>query len=384
MSDPVKNVEIEDVLSSIRRLVSSEERARDDGESQVAAKDGPAEDKLVLTPAQRVDSSPRAAQAAAGEAQLAGPVDDATLEDSLADALGETLDAQELDAAASDLQDDLYGDVEDAEILDEEEEAQALDDSSEDGPGQLDTLESTLEAGADDPVEVPEFIARRRMSREAREDGTGADLSDGIEEAHVEASGAIRRDAEETAPHHREVEGAQETGDSEPEAPAQPEQPEALDMDDLEARIAGVEKAVASQDGAWEPDGSAEDDNAAQAAMSPLPWTEIEDSADEEEPEVTELHPDPAQDDATPQQKWQQDAESGQNDAHGEQNGTAGRARSDWFDEDAVLDEEALRDMVSEIVRQELQGALGERITRNVRKLVRREINRALLGQGID
>lgn len=46
--------------------------------------------------------------------------------------------------------------------------------------------------------------------------------------------------------------------------------------------------------------------------------------------------------------------------------------------EDAVLDEDMLRDLVSEIVRQELQGALGERITRNVRKLVRREIQRAL------
>ncbi|NQZ74346.1 MAG: hypothetical protein HRT60_14925, partial [Dinoroseobacter sp.] len=39
---------------------------------------------------------------------------------------------------------------------------------------------------------------------------------------------------------------------------------------------------------------------------------------------------------------------------------------------------EMLRDMVSEIVRRELQGSLGERITRNVRKLVRREIYRAL------
>lgn len=37
-----------------------------------------------------------------------------------------------------------------------------------------------------------------------------------------------------------------------------------------------------------------------------------------------------------------------------------------------------LRDLVAEIVRAELQGALGERITRNVRKLVRREIMRAL------
>jgi hypothetical protein len=43
-----------------------------------------------------------------------------------------------------------------------------------------------------------------------------------------------------------------------------------------------------------------------------------------------------------------------------------------------VLDEEMLREMVSEIVRRELQGSLGERITRNVRKLVRREIYRAL------
>ena len=42
-----------------------------------------------------------------------------------------------------------------------------------------------------------------------------------------------------------------------------------------------------------------------------------------------------------------------------------------------------LRDMVAEIVRQELQGALGERITRNVRKLVRREIPRALSARDI-
>ena len=50
----------------------------------------------------------------------------------------------------------------------------------------------------------------------------------------------------------------------------------------------------------------------------------------------------------------------------------------------SVVDEEALRDMVSEIVRQELQGPLGERITRNVRKLVRREIYRALAANELD
>lgn len=52
--------------------------------------------------------------------------------------------------------------------------------------------------------------------------------------------------------------------------------------------------------------------------------------------------------------------------------------------EEAVLDEEMLRDLVGEIVRQELQGPLGERITRNVRKLVRREINRALAARQIE
>jgi hypothetical protein len=34
--------------------------------------------------------------------------------------------------------------------------------------------------------------------------------------------------------------------------------------------------------------------------------------------------------------------------------------------------------MVSDIVREELQGRLGERITRNVRRMVRHEIEKAL------
>ncbi|MEO9825660.1 MAG: hypothetical protein ABJF50_14690 [Paracoccaceae bacterium] len=49
--------------------------------------------------------------------------------------------------------------------------------------------------------------------------------------------------------------------------------------------------------------------------------------------------------------------------------------------EDAVvdiLDEEEVRPLVARLIREELQGELGEQITRNVRKLVRREILRAL------
>jgi hypothetical protein len=39
-----------------------------------------------------------------------------------------------------------------------------------------------------------------------------------------------------------------------------------------------------------------------------------------------------------------------------------------------ILDEEALRGVINTIVREELQGELGERIARNLRKLVRREL----------
>lgn len=61
------------------------------------------------------------------------------------------------------------------------------------------------------------------------------------------------------------------------------------------------------------------------------------------------------------------------------QPGIGARAGVDGADETAILDEEMLRALVSDIVRQELQGALGDRvIARNVRKVVRREVSRAL------
>jgi hypothetical protein len=50
----------------------------------------------------------------------------------------------------------------------------------------------------------------------------------------------------------------------------------------------------------------------------------------------------------------------------------------------AVLDEAALQEIVRQTLRSELQGELGERITRSVRKLVRAEINRALIARDLD
>ena len=45
------------------------------------------------------------------------------------------------------------------------------------------------------------------------------------------------------------------------------------------------------------------------------------------------------------------------------------------------VSEDVLREIVRDMIREELQGNLGERITSNVRKLVRAEINRALASQ---
>ncbi len=53
-------------------------------------------------------------------------------------------------------------------------------------------------------------------------------------------------------------------------------------------------------------------------------------------------------------------------------------------DDDTVYEENLLRDLVRDIIREELQGALGERITRNVRKLVRAEIARAMALRDFD
>lgn len=50
----------------------------------------------------------------------------------------------------------------------------------------------------------------------------------------------------------------------------------------------------------------------------------------------------------------------------------------------AVLDEAALQEIVRQTLRAELQGELGERITRNIRKLVRAEINRAFVARDLD
>lgn len=48
---------------------------------------------------------------------------------------------------------------------------------------------------------------------------------------------------------------------------------------------------------------------------------------------------------------------------------------------EGLLDEAQLREIVADVVREELSGHLGERITRNVRKLVRRELRQLMASE---
>ncbi|MEM9032753.1 MAG: hypothetical protein AAGB18_08905 [Pseudomonadota bacterium] len=132
----------------------------------------------------------------------------------------------------------------------------------------------------------------------------------------------------------------------------------------LEQRIAELERAVGSRPSDWEPDGSELVDNETPKRFVLEDTTST--AAPATAPATVSLAPlnpvahEPAANEAEP---------------------TPPSGRS--FDATEV-DEEQLRDIVAEMVRAELRGVLGERITRNVRKLVRREIHRALLTRDLD
>jgi len=351
MAKSVSNADIEDVLSSIRRLVSTEDREQRKEDERADEED--ADEKLVLSPAQRIDSQDQSSD----------------------------------------------------EPSDHEEMAQPAEVTGEDG-----------QDVPDEPQEPEEAEAQETEHAQEDDDSAG----------HEEAPAIL-----------------EETAMSEPQAgvPDGPDEfgllddvlPDNDDRNELERRIAGVEAAVAATEDEWEPDGVS-DDAFSGVPVSALPWDEDTGGADaaeareeaeiraegelpdeqaedrKDEPHTNETHADETHDDDP-----QEDA-SGMADAHvddpaeevaeianvitaeadpaesepvtdeadeGDEDG-AEDASVPWYTEDAVIDEEALRDIVSEIVRQELQGALGERITRNVRKLVRREIQRALTAQKLD
>ncbi|WP_371227191.1 hypothetical protein [Roseovarius sp. 2305UL8-3] len=304
MSDPVTNVEIEDVLSSIRRLVSADDRPEKEAPQEDAAAD-----KLVLTPALRVDND-------------TAPESD----DSVADEAG-------FDAASDD--------------------QHAADESVDTGEARdHDVPEDVWDDGGVDDEDTSQ---------------SDAPQNDGLDDDPEEE---IAGDPEESAVDAGEIPGATSV---------------------LTAHIAEIEDAVAAREDDWEPDGEIGDDNAAQP-MTALPWQDhlATDTGQPEGPmaasETEGLDPFVPEDDPSDDAEFYAEEVVADDPAPAAKPGNAFLAEDDLLEEgaEAIIDEDTLRDLVTEIVRQELQGSLGERITRNVRKLVRREIQRALAAQELE
>ncbi|MDT8328668.1 MAG: hypothetical protein RQ750_15005 [Roseovarius sp.] len=354
MSDPVTNMEIEDVLSSIRRLVSNGKQA----ESGVAKSAEPSKiepaNRLVLTPALRVDDVP------SGQGPGIAPPDEIEAPEEAAEFI-----MPEPEQGRDD------GDAEDRA----QDETEGHDDASprdNDEMSEPDSL-AMQEPGDSQDEDHPASHAEHQNDSDSDENAeVKGDLW--LEKAEVRTEAVTDQVTQD--------ESSRDDDAAPPPAPTQAtEQPATEDSpSDLEAQAAEFEAVVASRNDQWEPDGESGDDYAG-GRVTPLSWGDAQDRAEEIEEE--ELSADPDWEDADEvasarhEQSWSEDVlpvppveEWGDNDG--------------LSLDDAVLDEEALRDMVSEIVRQELQGALGERITRNVRKLVRREIHRALTSQDMD
>jgi hypothetical protein len=119
--------------------------------------------------------------------------------------------------------------------------------------------------------------------------------------------------------------------------------------------VVGTIGAALHQDGAWEPEAGDT------APVTRLSWIEVADGVEEE---VEPLPPPRFVHRADPHVETQPH-DASQDPA------LIGTTED-------VLDEAVLREIVRAVLREELQGHLGERITRNIRKLVRAEINRSL------
>lgn len=408
MSDPVSKSEIEDILSSIRRLVSEDIRfeSRRAPGSRSPAKGSrsatPEKDRLVLTPALRVAAPPpeEGGDRQTPEASAPAELTDEAAEDRQGDAsLGDepwsdpkaTLfevaraafpDSEPWEGRGSAEpakgDESLPPDSADRILQDILHEAGISEPSVQDGTG--DTAEgggepASAEASSDwaDSVaagllgDIAAGSAREAGGEElpasdsggqgeaasmAEEDdshGTAASVhviadepaADGGEQVEVGLRDDHVGDDDLAAPE----DDTDRSGEAVTEAGAAEDDPAAAAAraETLAAKIQALEAAIGRSRDMWEPDGAGGDDYAGTPVQT-IAWEDHDEGTGADDAPET-------------------DPES----------------ETDILAADeAVLDEASLRELVSEIVREELQGALGERITRNVRKLVRREIHRAL------
>ena len=349
MADPMKSDEIEDVLSSIRRLVSEHHPA--EGTQAVPPADeggdAAAPDKLVLTPALRVTDP----------------------EDPWVPITPRGDDPDPSRDEGTDWAQELWGEpVEDDHAGDGADPADpvAFDDS-------LPLTDAEPEADVADMPEPDDDAPPEDEATDARTAPETAELAnDMAEDDAVDAPedsppiSFIRRSS--SLAEYEPEEGAFSSPDEAPPFAAR----ELAEARAAQMAVSGVLSAVISK-------GAREDEGEEDASAPDEVETEPQDAVTEEAPEEASPE-DPAPDlaaDLEPEPEPEPRDRSEVEDL--------GEGPFTFPDEDAgFVDEETLREIVAEVVREELQGELGQRITRNVRKLVRREIRLALAADDLE
>ena len=150
----------------------------------------------------------------------------------------------------------------------------------------------------------------------------------------------------------------------------------------LSAKIEALEAAIARTEDQWEPDGDSDDAYSGTPTQA-LPWNAVKgfaetDLVDQVEVEEAEPQRDDVIDVPQPTATFVRSPEVLASPVVEPETVEPEEPQS------VTMEEEALRAMIADVVRQELQGVLGERITRNVRKMVRREIYRALAAEKLE
>ena len=381
MSDPVTQAEIEDVLSSIRRLVSEDGRSgprpvtgpavgSQQDNLSASAPQAPAKptSRLVLTPALRVaEDTCDAAEAGSDQPEAVDVSSEAEVEASWGMEAaydlqgvshldlevepeldpGEVIAFRSNDTVEVDGDADLAADQYSATEQSEAEPAQAAEGTEPADAAPWRDPEATLFGSVDSP---PMDAAEAEMQLSPQISETVAEQGQNADDARLDLD-----EAEVAEPETDELDGSQR-------------------VSAVVQKIAELEAKVARSTGQWEPDGASSDPYAG-TNIETLEWQDHTEEVGAE----AEVEADPA-----PQTEDETDAGF---DAAALAEEAVTRATMDALGDDAAeesyLDEESLRELVADIVRSELQGALGERITRNVRKLVRREIQRALAAQDL-
>ncbi|MDH5452409.1 MAG: hypothetical protein OEY05_05050 [Paracoccaceae bacterium] len=402
MSDSQANVAIQDVLSSIRRLVSEDLRTEPRRGREVAAEATEVktfEGKLVLTDALRVDE-PTEITAQASETAVESfkfsserkrgalsehaPVESVAVDEWGTDNAEDALNTQTADDAETvDTEATAAGSLEDT-IAELEAAVAGIDEAFEpDGSEEKSHRESAVDGGDDAlefsfPVDEADDDTQQRAeepeadqldapitsdglamggSGEPVEDSAEAEIADVHSETVVKKGLAVRLGFEEDDfSNGRSVHASVESDTADDQTAVE------ADLGEVDSDANGSDAEV-SDDVPGDTEESLASAVAARGIVRRLNFADAQEAEGNERLVLRDAGPSDTDKNVEDADEIALDDDEPVLFGNGD---------------DSIIDTETLRELVTEIIRQELQGPLGERITRNVRKLVRREINRAL------